>query len=295
MLKWHRPLMIFAGLMTVCAAVFLVLILVDHRQLDGVPLWAKPLKFSISFALYSFVWAWLLQLQHRARRLSWWMGTALVAAGVGETALIFFQAARWHRSHFNQSTELDGNIWKAMGITIGVLMVAQLVAGITVALERQADAVTTWTVRLGLLISTLGLGAGGFMLGPKPGENLDVAVGAHTVGLQDGGPGLPLLGWSTAGGDLRIPHFVGMHALQLLPLLALALAALARRYPRLEPPAVRLRLVFTAAALYGGIMLLTLWQALRGQPLIHPDAATLAVAAALAVATAAAVWKVTRA
>jgi hypothetical protein len=88
-------------------------------------------------------------------------------------------------------------------------------------------------------------------------------------------------GWSTTGGDLRIGHFVGMHALQALPLLALLLG---KRLDELT----RIRLLLVAGVAYGILTVLLTWQALRGQPLLQPDAVTLIAWAALAAATAAA-------
>ena len=85
---------------------------------------------------------------------------------------------------------------------------------------------------------------------------------------------------------LRIAHFVGLHALQALPLLAWLLIVLAGRFPRLAPPAVRARLVAVGAFSHAGLLALLLWQALRGQALLHPDARTLVAAAALAAVTA---------
>ncbi|MFI7442034.1 hypothetical protein [Nonomuraea indica] len=285
MLRWHRPLMLSSGLMALLAVALLVPFVVDERTLDGMPLWAKPLKFAVSVAVYSFTWAWLLSLQRRDRRWGRWAGTVLAVAGVAEVAVIVFQAARGHRSHFNASSPLDAALFGAMGLMIIALMLANIVAAVAVLLDRQADRPTTWAVRLGLVISTLGLAGGGLMLGPRPGQSLAGGIiGAHTVGLPDGGPGLPLLGWSTAGGDLRVGHFVGMHALQLLPLVPLALAALSRRMPVLAPERVRLGLTLTAGGGYAAVFALTVWQALRGQPLIQPDAVTLAAAAAVLVA-----------
>jgi len=91
-------------------------------------------------------------------------------------------------------------------------------------------------------------------------------------------------GWSTTGGDLRIPHFVGIHALQALPLLALLLAAAARRRPdgTFGSPSARRGLVRAATLGYAGLIALLTWQALRGQPLLEPDSRTLLAAGILA-------------
>jgi len=61
--------------------------------------------------------------------------------------------------------------------------------------------------RLGIHALTLARLIGRLPPGSRIARNANVA-GAHTVGLADGGPGLPLLGWSAVAGDLRIPHLV---------------------------------------------------------------------------------------
>jgi hypothetical protein len=109
--------------------------------------------------------------------------------------------------------------------------------------------------------------------------------GAHSVGVEDGGAGLPVTGWSTEGGDLRIGHFLGVHSLQLIPLLALGLVLLARRYPVLRPEGPRVALVVVGTAAYAGLIWLVTWQAERGESLIHPGGRTLFATALLLCAT----------
>jgi hypothetical protein len=92
------------------------------------------------------------------------------------------------------------------------------------------------------------------------------------VGVKDGGPGLPVTGWSTTGGDLRVPHFVGLHGLQALPLFGCLLVLFAPAWLR---PGHRVTLVWTAGLSYLGLVGVLTWQALRGQPVISPDPATL--------------------
>lgn len=93
-----------------------------------------------------------------------------------------------------------------------------------------------------------------------------------------------MTGWSTTGGDLRAGHFVGLHAIQVLPLLALALGALAGRWSRLRDERVRRGLVVVAAATWLGLTLLLTWQAARGQSVLNPDGLTLAVLTGLLIA-----------
>ena len=89
---------------------------------------------------------------------------------------------------------------------------------------------------------------------------------------------MPVTGWSTEGGDLRVGHFLGVHALQAIPLIALGLVLLARRFPALRPDGPR-TLVFVGTASYAGLMWLVTWQAQRGESLVHPSGTTLMAAA----------------
>ena len=109
-------------------------------------------------------------------------------------------------------------------------------------------------------------------------------AGAHTVGAPDGGPGLPGTGWSREAGDLRIAHFLGLHALQILPLAALFFAR------RGWQDARRVRMVWAVSASHVSLFALLLWQALRGQSVTAPDATTITALAAWVVLTVSAIW-----
>ncbi|MEV6768343.1 hypothetical protein AB0N05_06865 [Nocardia sp. NPDC051030] len=272
-IHWHRPLMIFAAANAVLAVVAIVGMLVGHQHIAGSLAWFKPFKFAMSFVLYCTAWAWLISLSTKGSRLLWWAGTIAVATGAIEQVVIVLQVVRGTRSHFNNTTPFNSTLWSVMTFSIVVLFVATLAVGVMLAFQRLADAPTTWAIRLGIALSLVGMGVAFLMPGRQSGVK-DVA-GAHTVGAPDGTPGMPLTGWSTTAGDLRIPHFVGMHALQLLPLFAAVLTLLAPRIPLLRSTSTRLGLVLTVAAGYAGTLAVLTWQALRGQPLIHPDGATL--------------------
>jgi hypothetical protein len=246
--------------------------LLDTRVLLGAPIWTKPLKFALSFVLYGTALAWMLsRLRPGSFRVTGWV---ITAGAFIEMIVIAGQAARGVRSHFNDDSALDAALYsQVMALTVAVMWLATLAIAVRFLRADLGDPPTTTAVRAGLLVAVAGMAVGIVMSANQ----------GHAVGVVDGGPGLPFVGWSTTGGDLRVGHFVGMHALQVLPLLAALLATTGL------PGAVRQRLVVIGSAGFAGLVALVVWQALRGQPLLAPDGLTLAALAALVLAATAAV------
>jgi hypothetical protein len=201
-------------------------------------------------------------------------------------SIIDAQAWRGTTSHFNVSTTLDMVLFGVMGTAI--LLQTLVSAAVAVALWRQSftDRALGWALRFGMALTIIGALTGPLMTRPTEAQ-LDAGraggrmttVGAHTVGGDDGGPGVPLTGWSREHGDLRVPHFVGLHAMQALSLIAIGL----RRWRR--PEAIRVKAILAAAASYALLFVLLVWEALRGQSVIALDALGITSIAIWATAT----------
>jgi len=282
------PALTGVGILMLAVAVpSLAGIFIDPRIITGAPAWLKPFKFAISTAIYSLTLAWTfgwLTDWPRMRRVVGWT-TAVVF--VLEVAIIDTQAWRGTTSHFNVSTTLDQVLLMVMGTAITVQTFVSVAVAVALWRQRFADRTLGWALRLGMVLTIAGALTGGLMTRPTA-EQLDdiraggpmTTVGAHTVGGPDGGPGMPLTRWSRENGDVRVPHFIGLHALQALALAAVAL----RRWRR--PETVRVRAVFAIAASYASLFLLLLSGALRGQSVVAPDEFTLGAFAAWAGLTA---------
>lgn len=271
---WHSPLLFLAALMAVTGLVSLIGLVVDPRELVGSPAWAKPLKFSISFVLYALTLSWLIGQVTSARRLAWWLGTTAAVAVVVEMIIIVGAVLADTTSHFNVTTSLSSALWSIMAVSIIVLWLASLIVGILLFRVKDADPARSTAIRAGVVLGLTGMALGFLMTAPTAAQLDDWQgiSGAHTVGAADGGPGLFLLGWSTVAGDLRVPHFVGMHALQLLPIGAILLEAAALRVAVLESSLVRRRIVRVVAVLYAAVLAVLTLQAIMGQSVVRPSA-----------------------
>lgn len=281
-------LLTFAGvLILITLAGTLVGMLVDLLVLTGQPAWVKPAKFASSISIYCFTLLWFLTNIQGYRRIVGLVAAATAIALVVEE-IILGQVVRGTTSHFNVATQLDGTLWSIMGLTIEVVLVANLVTMILLLVQRMSDPAFAWALRLGLVVSFVGMGVAVFMVFPTPAQLSAVQTsgtmaiaGAHSVGVEDGGPGLPFIGWSTTGGDLRTAHFLGLPGLQIVPFIGFIIANLGVGWLGTRE---RLALVWTAGLTYLGFILLLAWQAWRSQPLIAPDHLTLGVLGALVLA-----------
>ena len=282
-----RPLTAVGLLMLVGLAAAAFGLWLDPRTIAGAPAWLKPAKFAASTAIYSLTLAWLfryLSAWPRTRRIVSWT-TAVVL--VVEVAIISMQAWRGTTSHFNVGTAHDGALFAIMGTAIVVQTAVSIAVAVALWRQRFADPALGWALRLGMTLTIIGASTGGLMTRPTAGQLADAraghgmpVVGAHTVGAPDGGAGVPGTGWSLAHGDLRVPHFVGLHALQVLGLVGLFVGT------RIPTPRRRVRVVLTAVASYTALFAILLLQALRGQSIVQPDTATIVTLAAWALATA---------
>jgi hypothetical protein len=275
---YRRPLVVLGGAMIVTLLIAVVGLVVDHRVITNAPAWMKPVKFASSILIYAAtLWLLLPAIADRpvlARFVGW-----TVTLGLGlEMVLITLQVVRGTTSHFNFATTFDATVFRIMGAAImGIWLLTMVVAALFFR-RHLAHPALTWGVRLGFIGAVAGMGVAILMTFPTPEQQQaaaaglpDLVRGAHAVGVADGGPGLPIVGWSTTGGDLRVAHFVGLHALQVVPLVALVLM---RFSPSWLTERGQAQVVGIAGVAWIALTLLLTWQALRGQPITSPDNVT---------------------
>jgi hypothetical protein len=247
----QKPLFVAGSLFFALFLVLAVVSLFDSTQISGVDRWVKPIKFSISPAIYLWTlgfYLFFIRGRERAKKI---IGGGVIFLMAAETALIVMQTCRGVASHFNVSSGFDGMVFSAMGILILIntfLMIYLLVLAFRAEIDLPAS--IAWGMRFGLIMFLLSGVVGGVMS----------ALLRHSVRVEDGGAGLPLLNWSTSGGDLRVAHFIGMHALQAVPLFAYTL----EKY-RFGSAALGTRIF---AALYFALFAFVFAQALSGRPFL---------------------------
>jgi hypothetical protein len=266
----HTKSLFWLAVISVAGAVVLVPFWIfDTRELGGVSVWEKPLKFFISSAIFSFTFSWLSSFITKGSRWVKVAGLFIAISLTVELVLIAAMAAIGTTSHFNVSTPTAIVIWSLMATFISIVLFSTLFLSITILFQKQQEFNLKLTLTLGSLNTAIGMGLAYLMTWPTANQlaNYQGIAGAHAVGVSDGGPGLPFLGWSTVAGDLRVGHFFGLHSIQV--------AAILLAVTLLLPIAFRVPLVIVGNLTWLGFVGLVTWQSLRAEPFSSPSELTI--------------------
>jgi hypothetical protein len=246
-LKQRNEILFYFGWICLVLAIGCIVISrVSTTQVLGVNAWYKPFKFFLSTSIFVWSMAWLLYYVPPSRMITAY-AWGMVALFTFENVYIVFQAWRGQMSHFNVSTPILSSLWSlmafaALSISIWTLVVSVPFFGTSLS---HLEDYYIWSIRLAMI---------GFVIFSIEGMAMGARM-AHTVGGADGSAGLPVLNWSRTLGDLRVAHFLGMHALQVIPLVSFYLIR-----------NVKGTIVF--GVIYLAFVAFSLVQALRGRPLI---------------------------
>ncbi|MBL0357068.1 MAG: hypothetical protein IPP72_09370 [Chitinophagaceae bacterium] len=213
-------------------------------KVNNINAFIKPLKFFLSIWIFSWTMGWIAhELQQPGKVHAY--SVMVVIVMLFELFVITWQAANGRLSHFNTSNSFYGMLFTLMGIAISILTAWTFIIGLYFWKEDiNIEAGYLWGIRLGIILFTVFSFEGGVM-----GAKLQ-----HTIGAADGSQGLPFINWSKQHGDLRIAHFFGIHALQVLPLVG---------YYIFKTPMP----IISFSAAYAIVVTYILWIALKGLPL----------------------------
>ena len=242
-LKFRSPELFWFGLVCLLLAFGLMLVSrFDTIQFLGISAYIKPIKFSLSTTLYAWTMAWFCFYlpQFNMKPFVW---STIILLGF-EILYILVQAAKGQASHFNLSTPFYAVMYSFMALAASLVTIYTAYVCLLFFKEPlpQLPDYYVWGIRLGMLLFVI-FSFQGFAMGSRL---------THTIGAADGGKGIPFFNWSITAGDLRIAHFIGMHALQVIPLIAFYVLK-------------NTKATFGLAAVYALVAFLSWYMAMRGK------------------------------
>ena len=241
----NEHLFYFGLLCVIISIVCLFLTKTTSTEVQGVNAWFKPFKFAVSIGLFSWTMAWYCHYlsDFNVTPFNW---TVITLFGF-ELIYIIFQASKGQLSHFNISTPTYSLLYSLMGLATALITLYTAYIGLLFFTQSfpNLPRFYVWSIRLGILIFVIFSFEGGLM-----GSRMN-----HSVGAINDNSNWWIVGWSKTVGDLRVSHFIGMHALQLLPLLSFYVFK-------------NTKITIIISIFYGLLATSTLVQALNEKPLI---------------------------
>lgn len=189
----------------------------------------KPIKQLLGTLIFLLTLPWLhrsVRIKHNTHRNS----ILISAIFIYEIIAIFILAFYGLESHFNNANALFIVIRLLM--FFGILYVWYIVFRYLLSLRKilleklTLDPITIWAQIYGCILFSLGSITASFMFYPKYNQNIfSPIIGGHSMGDYQNSERI-YVGWHKYIGDLRIPHFFGLHCLQYFWLIAFLILAI---------------------------------------------------------------------
>ncbi|MFM2386679.1 MAG: hypothetical protein RL660_1436 [Bacteroidota bacterium] len=241
----NETLFYYGFICLVVSFVFLLLTKFTTTQVYNVNAWYKPFKFAFSTFLFAWAMAWYCHYlpDFNIKLFNW---TVIILLGF-EIIYISFQASKGQLSHYNISTPMYSALYSMMALAATLVTLYTAYVGLLFFKTDFPNLPTyyLWAIRFGILIFVI-FSFEGFAMGSRLN---------HSVGALNDNSNWLIVGWSKTVGDLRVSHFIGMHALQVLPIASFYFLK-------------NTKLTIGLSIIYGLLALLTLIQAIQGRPLI---------------------------
>jgi hypothetical protein len=242
----NETLFIFGWVCLFIAILFLIFAKTTSTQVYGVNAWYKPFKFAFSTFTFAWAMAWYCSYlpDFNIKLFNW---TIIVLLGF-EIVYIAIQASKGQLSHYNVSSSFYSAMYSLMALAASLVTIYTAYVGVLFFKHSFPELPNyyVWAIRLGIIVFVI-FSFEGFAMGSRMN---------HSVGALNDNSNWFILGWSKTVGDLRVAHFIGMHALQVLPLLSFHILK-------------NTKWTIGLSVIYGLLALMTLIQALQGKPLIR--------------------------
>jgi len=245
-LKQRNETFFYYGLLClVLSLFFIILTKISNTQVYNVNAWYKPFKFAFSTFLFAWAMAWYCYYlpNFNIKLFNW---SVIILLGF-EIVYIALQASKGQLSHYNISTPVYAALYSMMALAASAVTIYTAYVGLLFFTNTFPDLPNyyLWAIRFGIILFVI-FSFEGFAMGSRLN---------HSVGALNDNSSWFIIGWSKTVGDLRVAHFIGMHALQVLPVLSFYVFK-------------NTKLTLALSLLYGLLALLTLIQALQGKPLV---------------------------
>lgn len=240
----NQPLFFFGAICLAFSIIMLILTKTSHTSVYGVNAYYKPFKFAISTFLFAWTMAWYCHCLSNFN-IGLYNWTVIILLGF-EIVYIALMASKGQTSHYNVSTPFHSVMFSLMALAATWVTLHTAYIGFLFFQQTflELPSYYVWAIRIGIVLFTI-FSLEGFAMGARL---------SHSVGAINDNSNWLILGWSKTVGDLRIAHFIGMHAIQVLPILSFYLLK-------------NTKATVFVGLLYGVLAFSVLFQALKGKPL----------------------------